>query len=187
MKWNVIAVLYIILLIIIAQIIVPDSYDWVQHSISQYAAQNYEYQWIMQLGFLGFGVLLSIGVFTNWAKNRKYWYREVPVLVYALSIAVSALFSTDPFIEGVSYSEQEAQLHSFFATLAGFSFSITVLLYTLTEQIVWKKSAHFLVLWLVIGLSFGIYTTENYVGLLQRLLWAVSFTWLVFLYNPRVD
>ncbi len=54
-------------------------------------------------------------------------------MLYGLSILLAGIFSTEPFIEGVPYSLQEARLHSIFATSAGVMLTLATLLYALTD------------------------------------------------------
>ena len=54
------AIAYIVILIIAAHIVVGEQYSWHQHSISQLAGQAYPNAWIMQAGFIGFGVLIQV-------------------------------------------------------------------------------------------------------------------------------
>ena len=64
------------------------------------------------------------------------------------------------------------------------AFSITILLYFLSEPLLWKKATHFVALLLVLLLSFAVGNASSNVGLWQRALWIVSFGWLIILYNP---
>ncbi|NUM43275.1 MAG: hypothetical protein HUU38_01100, partial [Anaerolineales bacterium] len=42
-------------IIIIAHFFAPPEYVWTQNTISDLAAQGVEHQWLMQVGFIGFG------------------------------------------------------------------------------------------------------------------------------------
>ena len=58
MSYNALAVVFIIGVIFVAQFFVPGAYDWTNNTISELASQGYSGRWIMQLGFIGFGVFL---------------------------------------------------------------------------------------------------------------------------------
>ena len=75
--------------------------------------------------------------------------------------------------------------HAFtvFATTAGIALSIALLIFTLTDKVSRRKFIHtiFLLLVLVLSLLFGLFPA--YAGIIQRILWIVGFSWLVFMYN----
>ena len=179
MKSYVYAVAYIILFLLIAHLIVGEPYLWYRNSISQLAAQAYQYAWIMRLGFIGFGVIVQIVGIVRMMSARPYSYREVPIMLYGLAILLSGIFSTSPFIKGITYSEQEARIHSFFATSAGVALTVGVLLYALTDTA--RRAGHLIALVLITGVSFLLGAVPTIGGVTQRLLWLVGFAWLVYL------
>jgi hypothetical membrane protein len=183
MKLNVLAVGFIVAVIIIAQLVVPEPYDWKVNTISELSAQGYPKKWIMQVGFIGFGALLALNSFRNYRVARTWQFREIPLSIYALAILLSGIFCTQPFIDGISYSEIEARLHTLFATTAGIGLSIALLIFTLTDKESRRKFIHttFLLLVLVLSLLFGLFPA--YAGIIQRSLYFVGFSWLVFMYN----
>lgn len=183
MKFNVVSVILITLVILIAQFIVPELYDWKQNTISELAAQGYRDKWIMQIGFIGFGGLLVIGTMQNVRRSGKLWFREIALLIYGLAILLSGIFCTHPFIEGVPYSEVEARLHSAFAMIAGIALSTTLLLFAITDEDTPRKLIHVTVLAVIITLSIIFGIASSNVGIVQRIMYAVGFTWLILIYN----
>jgi hypothetical membrane protein len=183
MKWNIIAVVYIVLVILLAQLIAPAPYNWTQNTVSELAAQGYRNRWIMQAGFVGFGVLLAAAVIRNWRARPSLWYREVPLLLYALCIALSGIFRTRPFVPGAACSETEAQLHSIFATVAGILLSTAVLAHLLSDEDARRKTGHLaaLILIMATAMAFGMSSTNT--GLIQRFLYLVGFAWIALLYD----
>lgn len=183
MKFNVASVILITSVVLIAQFIVPEPYDWMQNTISELAAQGYRNKWIMQLDFIGFGGLLMIDTLQNVRRSGKLWFREFALLVYGLAILLSGIFCTHPFIKGVPYSEVEARLHSAFAMIAGFALSITLLLFAFTDEEIPRKLIHVTVLAVIITLSIIFGIASSNVGIVQRIMYAVGFTWLILIYN----
>ena len=61
-KYNVIAVAVFIGIIIIAHLSANGSYSWKTNTVSELAAQGYERKWIMQIGFVLFGLILIFGI-----------------------------------------------------------------------------------------------------------------------------
>jgi hypothetical membrane protein len=177
------AVAFFVTVILIAQLLILPDYVWTAHTVSELAAQGVPTAWVMQLGFLGFGGLMAWAL---WGKRRDGRYRPIAdmlLLVYGLAIGFAGIFSTAPFISGVAYAARESALHSLFATTAGFAFSLGILVYAWREG--GRRPWHFLFFLLVTGCSAAFGLSENGVlplgrGIVQRLLYLVSFIWLLW-------
>lgn len=177
------AVIYFIVVIIIAHFFAPPEYNWTQNTVSDLAAQGLKYQWIMQVGFVGFGMLLNFGFVQKFIAAQKISYPDLLIMIYGLAILLSGFFSTEPFIKGVSYSVQESSLHSFFATVAGFAFTIGIFYRLITAPTSGEKWLHAVFFLLVMGTSLLFGLSENGIlpvakGIIQRSLYLVSFIWL---------
>jgi len=179
-----IAVAYFIAVIVLAHFFVPPLYDWTQNTVSDLASQGHTYKWIMQTGFIGFGLLLTWGVIFHFNKNRRVYFLLF-VAVYGLSILMSGIFCTAPVDPSISYSVSESKLHSMFATIAGIAMSLGVFcqfVVSSNHRERWIRFAFFI---LVVGISglFGL--AENHIllldkGIIQRILYLVGLTWLVY-------
>jgi hypothetical membrane protein len=178
------SVFYLIAVIICAHFFVPQTYSWVNNTISDLASQGMPYQWIMQIGFIGFGLLLCIGLIAKAFVAQRVIYSDVLIILYGLSVLVTGLFSAQPFIEGVPYSPQEAKYHSIFASLAGIFLTAGIFISLFMASNPGERVFHLIFLILVVGLSAAFGLVENGVipigkGLLQRVLWVTSFSWLL--------
>jgi len=178
------AVIFFVTVIIIAHFFVPPDYQWTQNTISDLAGQGLKNKWIMQVGFIGFGVLLNLGFILKFAGSRNVSYPDLLIKVYGLAILLSGFFSTAPFIQGVEYSKQESSLHSLFATLAGISFTLGIFCRAITAPTSAERWMHGFFLVLVTGASLLFGLCENgsirlAKGLAQRGLYLVSFIWIV--------
>ena len=181
MKYNLIAVIYLVAVILIAHIVVSPPYVWSENTISQLGAQSYRHSWMMRAGFIGFGSLVILGARQRIKKSRSLWYRELPLTIYGLGILLSGFFSAEPFSQGVAFSQTEAGVHSAAAMAAGIGMTIAILLYAFTDKIVFKKFIHSTAFALVVSLSalFGILSIGA--GIAQRLLYIVGFAWLIYI------
>ena len=102
-------------------------------------------------------------------------------MLYGLAILLSGIFSTEPFIEGIPYSLQEAQLHTICATGAGLMLMLATLLYALTDAPPRRRIVHWVALALITLVSFAFGALPAIGGMLQRLLWVLGFAWLAYL------
>jgi len=183
MKMIQFSIFFFVAVIVLAHFFTPPEYNWTQNTVSDLAAQGMKYQWIMQVGFIGFGLLLNLGFAQKFIAAQKVSYPDLLVMLYGLAILLSGFFSTAPFIQGVNYSAQESNLHSFFATAAGISFSLGIFYRLFTAATPAEKWQHAIFLVLVMGTSLLFGLSENGTlpvakGIVQRSLYLVSFLWL---------
>ncbi|MFZ5881585.1 MAG: DUF998 domain-containing protein [Chloroflexota bacterium] len=184
LKLFAIAVIYFAAVIVIAHFFVPPNYDWTQNTISDLGSQGHVYKWIMQAGFIGFGLILTVGVVVHFRRNRRQYFLFL-VAAYGLSVLVTGFFcaaAIDPFI---SYSMREARIHSAFATIAGIAMSLGIfwqMFASTNGRERWTRLA-FLILIMGISALFGL--AENHAlelgkGIVQRALYLVGLAWLIY-------
>ena len=179
-----IAVVYFIAVIVLAHFFVTPIYDWTQNTVSDLASQGHPYKWIMQTGFIGFGLLLTWGVIFHFNKNRRAYFLLF-VAVYGLSILMSGIYCAAPIDPSFPNSLRESQLHSMFATFAGIALSLGIFWQVAVSSNHRERWARFAFFLLVIGISglFGL--AENHIlmldkGIVQRILYLVGLAWLVY-------
>lgn len=177
------AVVYFIAVIALAHFFTPPEYHWTQNTISDLAAQGLKNQWIMQAGFIGFGLLLNLGFILKFIAAQKITYPDLLIMFYGLAIVVTGFFSTEPFLQGARFSAQESSIHSIFATAAGVSLSLGIGYRLLTAAGAGERWQHGVFLALVMGISLLFGLSENGMlpaakGIVQRMLYLVSFIWM---------
>ena len=136
----------------------------------------------MQAGFIGFGILLAVGLMLKWKALGRIDPPDVLILMYGLSILLTGFFCAMP-MSSMPYSAQEAQIHSLFATVAGFALSAAILWYGIAASSTHERIYHFVFLILItaISLTFGLAeggTIAVGKGIIQRVLYIVAFIWL---------
>jgi hypothetical protein len=182
-KYNWTSVGLFVGIIIIAHFFTTNPYDWKANTISELAAQNYPYRWIMKTGFMLFGGILAVGITNKLIKGHGILWAELPILIYGLAILVSGLYSTKPFVDGIEYAEFESKIHSYSAQIAGIAFSFGLLIHGFSETSQNLKIIHFATFGFVVGFSalFGI--LDSNIGIVQRVMYLGSFVWLTVFYN----
>ncbi|MHA1961370.1 MAG: DUF998 domain-containing protein [Candidatus Thorarchaeota archaeon] len=181
-NYNLVSVLYFLVIAIIAHLLTPLEYDWKRNSISELGAQQYQNKWVMQVGLSGFGITIALGSIFRLLELDPTWFVEVPVLVYAGSLMLTGVFCAKPFVQSENYSIREDRLHSVFANLTGISFSAAVALQSMISEefIGFALNMLILVATLLLSMSFG--RSESKRGIFQRAIFLVGFLWLIFLY-----
>lgn len=178
------AVFYFILVIVAAHFFAPAEHIWSRNTISELAAQGLPNQWIMQAGFIGFGLVLNAGIVWRMIESRMVRAQDILLMVYGAMILLSGFFSTASFIAGGGSSPRESALHSVFATLAGIAFTLAIFAALLAAPTAGARWTHAVFMLLVIAASAAFGLSENGVlpvgrGVVQRMLYLVSFIWLV--------
>ena len=138
----------------------------------------------MQAGFIGFGLLLTWGVFFHFDKNRQAYFLFL-VAIYGLSILVTGFFCAAPIDSSILNDLRESQLHSMFATVAGIAMSLGIFwqaVVSSNSRERWTRIIFFLLIGGISGL-FGL--AENHIlmldmGIVQRILYLVGLAWLVY-------
>ncbi len=179
-----IAVVYFIAVIVLAHFFTPPIYDWTQNTVSDLASQGHPYKWIMQTGFIGFGLLLTWGVIFHFSKNKRTYFLFL-VAIYGLSILVTGFFCAAPIDPSLPNDLRESQLHSMFATIAGIAMSLGIFwqaVVSANSRERWTRIIFFLLIGGISGL-FGL--AENHIlmidkGIVQRVLYLVGLAWLVY-------
>jgi len=166
-------------IIVLAHIFSSPEYSFVKNTISDLAAQGYSKKIIMQTGFLLFGIILSSGILLNGVN-----FNNALILIYGSCVALTGIFCTKPFVhpETTNFSQLHSNLHSAFAQIAGIAFSIGILLQWYLEKIPDIKWKHLLFFALIISCSLAFGLIKNYQGVVQRILYLISFWWLARYY-----
>ncbi len=188
--YNKIAVIFVVIVVsiahIVAKITIPELYNWQAKTISDLASQQYAYSWIMSMGFFGFALILLLGSIYKIIKNNKSWYREAPIILCAISIFVTALFNTKPLTSYVDFHNTEDTIHAAFATIAGFSLALAMIVLPFPLGRLSKKQTtnNFIILSLLtfVSIIYGLADafSPTLVGITQRLLWLVGIYWIMF-------
>lgn len=177
-------VVYFALVIIAAHFFAPEGYRWTQNTISDLGSQGHKRKWIMQAGFIGFGLLLDgLIAFKAIAANHLSLADGLTAL-YGFSVLVTGIFCAAPMLHGVKGSKGEARAHSFFANIAGWAMMggvVAAFTQAGSTQAEWVQVAFFFLMLACSGL-FGL--AENGTlpigkGVAQRILYVVGLAWIL--------
>ena len=104
----------------LAPTLLPDSYSWTEHGVSESAAQGIDGAWLARMGFISYGlaVLWLVGL------RRSDWGPLATVLHLGFGVCMFgvAAFSAKPWEDNVAFVESEDFLHGVFASVMGFGF-----------------------------------------------------------------
>jgi hypothetical membrane protein len=160
-----------------------DTYSIVKNTTSHLGAQNAPNAWIMNVTFVLVGISC---VLESWLHLGEFCFHRILLSVFGLGLVFTGVFHHAPIIEGIVYNSMEDNLHSIFASIVGFSFTV----YAISSAFIDKDVKH-----KVIDIIVGITATSlsvlmgympDYSGIWQRMIFIISFTWLILMLK-RID
>jgi hypothetical membrane protein len=176
-KIYVLSYLILILVMFLLPFFSSEGYSIVKNTTSQLGAQKTPHSWIMNLTFVLMGFS---SVYAGWSHFDGYWMQRILLLIFGISLMLVAFFNHKPIDSSLDYSMDEDKLHSLFAAVTGFSFTILAIS---TGFIKDDKSK--MILPIVIGivatfLSLLMFKLDNYSGIWQRLMFIITFGWMIY-------
>lgn len=159
-----------------------EGYLILKNTTSQLGAQNTPNAWIMNITFCLLGIAC---ILEGWTHLKHYYFHKILLSVFAVGLILTAIFQHAPISEGIPYSVLEDKMHSLFATIVGFSFTLFAFSAAFIEKNNINRVIALLAGLIATGLSFLMFNVIDYTGLWQRLMFIISFAWLVFFFEER--
>lgn len=100
---------------------------------------------------------------------------------------MTGLFQHAPIVEGVDFNTFEDEMHSIFASLVGFSFTIFAFSTTFIENKKKRRSIAIAIGTLATCLSILIFSVSSLAGVWQRIMFIISFAWLLYFFNDVLE
>ncbi|MBI1338888.1 DUF998 domain-containing protein [bacterium] len=175
-------ILVIAAAILATPFVTAPGYSVVRHSISELGAQGAPNAWIMNVGFAAFGA----GVLTDAVRRiRNAQVVGWSFVVFGASLFGVAAFSHSPIDPAAAFSAEEDRIHSVFATIMGIAFSIGAIAQSFHERDMTRRLMCFGAVAAGSGLPLLMLAMPDVAGLLQRLMFLVSFMWLAMFLPPE--
>jgi hypothetical membrane protein len=178
------AMAYIIMLLVM--FILPffslENYSILKNTTSHLGAQNTPNAWIMNVVFLLLGTASIIG---GWRFLGKYWFHKIALIGFGASVILTAFYQHAPIDNLLEYSAKEDEIHSLFAKTTGWFFTIFAVA---TAFISKNRSQQILaisiaVLAVLLSLMMFYPKTENLMGVWQRMMFILSFGWMIYTFR----
>ena len=170
---------YILLLLVM--FIIPcysaPEYSIIRNTLSQLGAQNTPNAWIMNFTF----VLLGIGsIIAGWRYFEGHPFQRLFLILFGISLTFAAFFNHAPVNTLIQYKISEDGWHSYFIFTAGLTFIIL----TVSSTFILEKQADRIIAMaagvLVLLLSVLMSEATQAAGVWQRLLFMISFGWMIY-------
>jgi hypothetical protein len=183
MAARVFATVYLIMIVVMfaAPLIGPEGYSLLRHTTSQLAAQNSPNAWAMRAVFVALSAASLLAV---WPVLPGLPFQRAALLVFALSVAMTGVFSHAPTTPGVLFDATEDLWHSRFADATGAGFTLLAASTGFVEPR-GRRSIAFAVAIAAVMLSLAMAALPEFRGLFQRAIFIGGFGWLLLLARWR--
>lgn len=155
-----------------------DTYSIIKNTTSHLGAQSTPNAWIMNVAFILVGISC---ILEAWLHLGRFWFHKILLSIFGLSLVFTGIFHHAPIIEGVIFNSLEDKLHSIFATIVGFSFTIYAISSAFIEEAVKHRVIDITVGFTATILSVLMIYLPDYSGIWQRAIFIISFIWLIFM------
>lgn len=172
-----------------APLLMEDSYSWIRHTTSESAGQMVEGAWFARTGFVIYGITIIMIAFFGFGLMLL---RKLPFLAFGISMFAVAIFSHRPWIDGIEYSATEDTLHSIASASVGMSFiaCVMVISFTRKKKNIWNVVFDVFTIISSIVISLLMAYLVSYEGILQRIMFLISYIWyghvLFDIVSPRI-
>ena len=169
---------YVLMLLVITMLpaFSAEGYSLLRHTTSQLGAQNTPNAWVMNVVFVALGVAV---VLESWWGLGGYRFQQIVLIIFGLSLILTAVFRHAPITEGVAFSASADNWHSVFATLVGFSFTLFAVSAAFIPAAMKRRLLALFMAAVATLLSLLIFQVPQLAGIWQRTMFVVSFAWLI--------
>ena len=155
-----------------------DTYSIIKNTTSHLGAQSTPNAWLMNAAFVIVGIAC---VLEAWLHLGRFWFHKILLSIFGLSLAFTGIFHHAPIIEDVIFNSLEDRLHSIFATIVGFSFTIYAISSAFIEKAVKHRIIDIAVGFTATILSLLMIYLPDYSGIWQRAIFIITFIWLILM------
>ena len=179
------AYILMILVIFILPFFSVEEYSILKNTTSHLGAQDAPHAWVMNATFALLGLATIID---GWKRLSNFWLHKATLIVFGISLVLTAFFQNAPIVPNVGFSVLEDNLHSIFATVVGFSFVFFTVSAAFIESTRRRKIIAVGIAITAMILSMLIFNLEELAGVWQRMMFIIMFAWLTyFLYSRRSE
>lgn len=134
----------------------------------------------MNLVFVVLGVICVLKV---WRDLGDYWVQKILLTIFGIGLILVAVFGHAPIMTDTPYNLQEDALHSLFASMIGFSFTLFAITVAFIEKTIARRMLALFLGLFAMGFSYLILAYPPMAGLWQRFMFMVTFGWLLVFFK----
>lgn len=156
-------------------------YSIISNTTSHLAAQGSPFAWAMDIIFVCLGVMAIIINYTTRVR-----YHQFIGGIFGLSLIMTAFFPHAPLVENVPVNLLFDEIHSIFASITGFSFTLLAVGHGIVSRGK-QQFGGFIMAAIAMLVSIGMMTFPPFMGILQRIMFISAFGWLFFYMKPPLQ
>lgn len=150
-------------------------YSSITHTVSELAGQNMPSAWIMRSGFAAFGAACALAAILTW---RAAPVERSALALFGAGLIASAIWSHMHIIPALGGNLAQDTRHSFAAGVVGTGFAATMAAHLFWPGANRRDWLSWLGLIASVVLPLAMFNLPTLTGLLQRLMFAISFLWV---------
>ena len=174
-------VLLILVMFILPSYSTPE-YSIISNTLSQLGAQYTPNAWIMNFTFVSLGIGSLIA---GWRYFEGFAFQRLFLILFGISLTLAAFFNHAPVNTLTQYKISEDGWHSYFI----FTAVLTFVILTISSTFILEKHTDKLLATAagvsVIFLSVLMSEMADAAGVWQRLLFIISFGWMIYSFKSR--
>lgn len=158
------------------------NYSIISHTTSHLGAQGAPYAWVMNLVFLIIGLACIIEA---QLYLKTFWVQKLLLTIFGIGFLMTAYFQHAPIDTSIFYDVFEDKMHSISASIIGFSFTLFAFSAAFIETNTRRRVIALVVGFFSTGLSILMFSLNSFSGLWQRLIFIISFIWIIYFLNKK--
>lgn len=184
MKKQNLSLIFSFSLLLVVMLVLPyfstSNYSIISNTTSHLAAQGSPHAWLMNLIFILLGLT---SIVSGWKALETYLFHRAMLLIFGISLIGAGIFRHAPIMEGVSVDTFQDQMHSIFASITGFSFTLLAISAAFIVSTLKEKIAAIVVGLIASLLSYLMFELPEYMGIFQRLIFVTAFSWMIWFFE----
>jgi len=157
-------------------------YSIISNTLSQLGAQNTPHAWIMNFTFVSLG---TSSIIAGWKYYEGFAFQRLFLVLFGISLTLAAFFNHSPVNTLIQHKIPEDGWHSYFI----FTNTLTFIFLTVSSAFILEEQRDRIFTSTtgvsVILLSVLMSEVSSAAGVWQRLLFIISFGWMIYNYKTR--
>jgi hypothetical membrane protein len=171
-----------ILVMFILPLFSVPGYSITSNSLSDLGGQFAPNAWIMNLVFI---IVALNSLIAGWEYFEDFVLHRTVLVLCSVSLSLSAIFTHAPADPHILYNVKEAGWHAYFACTTILSYIILIISTSFIQEKQDDRVVSMAAGFSIILLSILMSEADKYSGIWQRLMYLISFGWMIYILKAR--
>ena len=129
-------------------------------------------------------ILLGLGsIGLGYKPLKGFIFHQIALLFFGLGLSLTGIFSLAPIDESMDYNLLHHELHSIFASVTGFSFTLLAISTAFIEKSIQAKTIAVAIGLLATLWSLLIFQNPSFAGIWQRCIFVFCIGWMLYTFH----